>query len=470
MSDEDLELAFNGLDGETGAPLVPELDAEAVAKALRGEKLDAADHARIAAALEGDRKDTLGTAEGVDDDDLAEAGWAVVFPAGGGAETAARRKRLKDLLALREDQAGEHYREYTYEPGWGAHEFLTKNKTGYDLANPSGGKVPYYVLLVGSPEEIPFYFQSQLDRMYAVGRLHFDEPEAYARYADAVEKAESSAVSRKKRALFWGTKNKADKSTALSHRYLAEPLAKETERAFGDWSVERALGDDATKQALLDATEDAPALLFTASHGVGFASGHARQAREQGALVCQDWPGPVLAAGQPITPAMLFAASDLAEANVAGAMAFLFACYGMGTPSRDTFAERVKAAATIAPSPFLSALPMALLGHAKGSALAVIAHVDRAWSTSFKWGGNRDQHEAIRSVVHALMKRRRVGAAMEYMGQRCMQLETAYKDERDAVDHGRDPRPEVEASLALGSKDAFRYALLGDPAVKLALR
>jgi hypothetical protein len=43
--------------------------------------------------------------------------------------------------------------------------------------------VPYYVLIVGSPERIPFSFQFDLSAQWLVGRLYFDDIADYGRYA-----------------------------------------------------------------------------------------------------------------------------------------------------------------------------------------------------------------------------------------------------------------------------------------------
>ena len=54
-------------------------------------------------------------------------------------------------------------------------------------------KLPYYVMLVGSPEQIPFEFQYLLGVEYAVGRLSFDDATDYARYANSTIAYESGA-------------------------------------------------------------------------------------------------------------------------------------------------------------------------------------------------------------------------------------------------------------------------------------
>ena len=105
-------------------------------------------------------------------------------------------------------------------------------------------------------------------------------------------------------------------------------------------------GPDATRANLLEPLHAVevgrrPAFLFTASHGLEWPNGHENQLAQQGALLCQDWPGP----GVPPRSEHCVRAADIGdEARLHGLVAFLFACHGAGTPAFDQFpADRGKA-------------------------------------------------------------------------------------------------------------------------------
>ena len=476
----DNQLFFNGINGATGAYLTPPLTTEQVAKIALGEPTGDEVHLRELKRRTQRGDAHFGVRAGVDPSDLAQAGWGVIF-AHGDPQIDAIREALTELLLQRQAQAGERYREFVdeeaYRAGESKDDFLSRHGAGPGPVNPK--VMPYYLLIVGSPEQIPFHFQYQLDVQHAVGRLHFETLDAYETYARGVVEQEmrGSTPDRPPRAVFFGTQNLDDPATILSSSQLVMPLAAELADDHPTWTIERVPPSEATKARLLELlggqVDQTPALLFTASHGMGFPRGDARQLAQQGALLCQDWPGP--AQWQRDIPQDFYvAADDISDgARVDGLIAFHFACYGAGTPRLDDFAQvGLQERTQIAPHAFLSRLPQRLLGHPGGGALAAIGHVERAWGYSFQWpsegmsGG--PQVEAFRSALHEMMVGKPVGAALEYLNERYAELSTELTRELDDIKFGKRVDDLKLAGMWTANNDARSYVILGDPAVRLA--
>jgi hypothetical protein len=463
--------SFNGIDASTGEYFFPEVSAERVCRIARGERVNR-EHEEDLEWWARHNEEGLGTAEGIDPMNLAEAGWGVIFARD--ADPAVR-EALGELFDYRKSQATEksecYYQEYSgsergYAHGQSKIGFLSQYGAAFSPADPE--YVPYYLLIVGDPEAIPYSFQYQLDVQYAVGRIHFQTPDEYANYARSVVAAERGGVAGPRRAVFFGVDH--DRVTRLSARDLVEPLAERLAEARRDWEIQTLTGAEATKGQLahLLGGDDTPALLFTASHGLAFRRGDPRQMERQGALICQDWAGP---GSGPVGPEHCFAADDLPEdARLRGLIAFHFACFSAGTPQVDNFSFQSESSPEpLAPAAFVSRLPQRMLGRPDG-ALAVIGHVERAWGCSFKWPGAGRQIEVFRSVMERLTKGCPVGAAVEYINARYAELSTALThlmtEERE---NGYVSRPEELSNLWIANNDARGYVVVGDPAVRLAV-
>lgn len=471
MSTEDL-LVFNGIDANTGQYLIPPVSQEAISKAALGESWDENQFNELKNRHEKATEKRYALRAGLDAQNLSEAGWGVVFPGGWDLQVQQSvRDALSELLEHRREQAGGLYREFIGPDAPTRIEskdaFLLRFGATPGLVDPT--HVPYYLLLVGDPVSMPYQFQFELSVSYAVGRIYFDTLQEYAQYARSVVTAEKGSVSLKRKAVFFGPSSPDDKSTQLSAELLVKPLANYLNGTFADWQVEHILPEDSTKARLsrLLGGEETPALLFTASHGLGYPSGDERQKLYQGALLCQDWPGPREHLGE-LGRDMFLAAEDIdSQANLLGMVGFHFACYGAGTPEIEHFAiPGVRKAKMLAPRPFLSALPQRMLAHPRGGALAVVGHVDRAWSYSFQWGGEDAQTVTFESLLYKLLKGQTVGSALEDLALRYAEFATMLSS-RIYDAEIRKPDTMEMARLWTGHNDARGYALLGDPAVHL---
>jgi hypothetical protein len=470
MIDEEKLLWFNGLDGRQGSYLLPPAPPRQLADLARGITDDRARVRELQAwVARGEGKARRGLKEGLDPGKLEEAGWGVIFASS--ADIAPLREALAPLLDLRRAQAGKKserfFRELAGDDGYRDGEskvaFLARHGAGPGPADPE--KVPYYLLLVGDPEAIPFWFQYQLDVQYAVGRLCFDEIEDYRRYAESVVAAETGAGARRPRACFFAPANPGDPVSGSTSAHLARPVADGL-RGQPGWEVETLLGEEATHGRLAGLLDDAPAVLFAACHGLGFAAGDPWQKDRQGALVCQDWPGP----GPGIQREHYFTAEDVGEkASVHGLVAFCFACYGAGTPQWDELVREGQGPRReLSSGPFLSRLPQRLLSHPRGGALAVIGHVDRAWGFSLVWPGAGPQTGVFDSTLKGLLAGKPVGWAMEFFNQRYAELASDLASEVESLGFGKKPDETVLADLWTASHDARNYTIIGDPAVRVA--
>jgi hypothetical protein len=413
----------------------------------------------------------------IDPNKLEEAGWGIIFPKG---VDPAVRAALEPLIEHRRKQVGDPrlFKVFDgtagYQPADSVVAWLSRFNAGLAVVDPLVG-VPLYLTVVGSPEEIPFEFQYLLDTYWSVGRLCFETPAEYRAYATGVIAYETaSTLPHGKRVAVFSVRNPGDRATALLMNQVAAPLVEGTgtSKPLGErqgFQRQPFLAEEATKEnltALLQgkAPGGPPALLFTGSHGVGFAASDPGQRAKQGAILCQDW------SGGPIGPSQYFAAADLpADAQVSGLIHFFFACYGGGCPKFDTYSRSADGSPKqITAGPMVARLPQKMLA---SGALAVVAHIDRAWSYSFQVGRSAPQIQEFRDVMVRVMKGERIGQCTDQFNLRWTVLSAELADtlrQQQVL-----PGQVSDAALAnrwVARDDSRNYVTLGDPAVRLRVQ
>lgn len=469
---EDAPVPF-GVNADTGQPLNRLTDE--IIRDLLGQKAEATPETDALSNRGNPANISFATEGGVDPSDLAQAGWGIIYAPGVGQ---AIKDALAPLIEHRKSQA-QPCKIFDgsdgYRPGDSANDWLKRRNVRMDVVDPENG-VPFYLLLVGSPDELPFEFQYSLDLYWAAGRLWFETPDEFRRYAESVVRYETAAsVPTSRQGAIFATEHDFDDATQLFMRQVAKPLAEGENGGMSVWkrqnfALQTLLGTRATKAALIDVlrgqTRPTPALLVSGSHGVQFAQGDARQLAVQGAIVCQDWvrSGPMKADD------WLAAADVPDDARLQGMMHFLFACYGGGCTRFDDFDRLNKAPRQIADKPFLARLPQRLLGHPNGGALAVLAHVERAWAYSFQGQRGGSQVQGFRDVIGRLLGGQRIGQATDMFNLRWAAIATDLSDLQADVARGVDVPLRKLGNLWVARDDARNFIVLGDPAVRLRVK
>jgi len=424
-----------------------------------------------------------------DANDLTQAGWGIIFASDADP---AIQAQLQPLIDLRRSQVKDPLLCKVFsgstgvQPGQTAASWAQQRGVSLDTpVDPSRG-LPYYLLIVGSPDRISFEFQAALKSQWAVGRLHFDNLEDYGRYARAVVQYEdpSFTPAQSKSSAIWVTRNPGDLATAMLsgavlQDFLPPGVPLGSKKGF---LLNAFVNEKATKSQLIEILRGnvpggAPAVIFTGCHGCDYTGADSdTQRRLQGSFLTQEWV--------PKTPANSsnqFSADDIpADAKLLGTVGFLFACFSGACPAENSYYfNQDGSPVKISPQPMIARLPQVLLSRGM---LAAIAHIDLAFPYAFQDVNGTPQMEAVRSPLQQIMVGRRTGLAADILtsiwNTRAANLGILQGAARPALATPAQsagaaaPSPAVKAvaRMTIARDDARNYIVLGDPATQLRVR
>ncbi len=319
-------------------------------------------------------------------------GWGLVLPArpGSGADlsraddvpepigrlAAARSLTGKPLVLRHRPGDFDHLYRY-YDGETRPHQLPT---TGDGPRGAGRGELPYYLLLAGSPAELPWDLQLQLNHVAFTGRLDLDQHGA-GNYVDMALGGWASAAIDSTSPLMWAVQHQPGDITWLMRQGLAE-------RALAAWRTDPQIGDravglrdgDATCAGLTAALgERRPGVVVTTSHGM------------TGSDSDPAWDGGTLGRLVDADHALLDPDRLLADWSPDGVVWYALACCSAGGSGRNQFdgllepdsraARAVERVAGL--GPVSAELPRALLGAAR-PARAFIGHVEPAFDWTLR--------------------------------------------------------------------------------------
>jgi hypothetical protein len=419
--------------------------------------------------------------------------WGVVAPAGPAGDR--MLEAIAPLIRLREREQDAPARVYRVAAGMSAAEASRWREREYLFDGTPEEERPRYLLLLGDLDEVSIEFQHVLGSEALVGRAHFSTEDGapdlrrFEAYAHKVVRFAQREPTGAASPMLFFTASDQTAATSIAHTSLVSPCISLAQKLGASESslldVREAECSDAGVRGLLDAAAAAEqGVLLSVSHGLGaprrgWASA-AQQRAKQGALS--------MGSGEVLSAEALQGARFLP-----GGMWFCLACFGAGTPRESAFhrwlsvlAERgayegrpsdvLRSLPKPGERPFVAALPQAALANPEGP-LAVIGHVDLAWTYSFvDEASGESRASRIFSVLKALSRRSRAGVAMSALARHYRAANEDLMANHEADLTARPPGAAAGEDAArrahtwMRRNDLRGYVLLGDPAARLPPR
>lgn len=402
-----------------------------------------------------------------------KVGWGVVL-----AEGAKIPAPLEELIKRRKGPVFRYVKNWEYEL------ILLRN---YDAskdidinAAPRGVAVdalPQYLLIYGSPADVPWRLQYVLNANRCVGRLHLTE-KPLENYVNALLTGDWSkgsaprAATNPNCAVVWAVDHGGGDITALMRNAIAAPLVEELrnddQMGAGTRFLDGSVTPVETKGLITTLASERPGLVVTTSHGM-------TGPLEDKTAMLRDLGLPVDAAGKPL------AARDLLEQwRPAGSIWYAHACCSAGGDRESSFSDLVdresiagKVLAGVASlGAQIAPLPTQMLGH-EAPLRAFIGHVEPTfdWTLQQPATGQFLTANIIEALYGQMYVRkgdveRPVGFAFREWYGRTNGLRSQYDKAYRAFNSGA----EVEGmllALQLAARDVESTVILGDPTVAM---
>lgn len=406
-----------------------------------------------------------------------DIGWGLILPEKEGlapadlATGADAPEAIRKLLADRADSPVLRYRP---DLGSGHLRRYYADRPAQDLsvqATPAGirdGRIPRYLLIYASPDEVPWKLQYALNMSRYVGRLDLTGA-ALDNYVAALRTDWSGQSCDPCAPVVWSVDHGSPDITSLMARALGGKLYEAFEG--DDQLVGRALlrGGDATRTKLAATLlERKPALVVTTSHGMTGPAGDPSALKAKlGALVD--------AAYEPL------GAEDLATWSPSGAIWYAHACCSAGSDAASRYGDllppdgpigKVLAEAASAAGAMTAPLARDLLGRER-PLRAFVGHVEPTFDWTLRDPANRQVvAHVLRTCLYPDLYRQGdlptpIGHALTEIYREAGSFLGALDDDLRGIDQNRSGARDWALYRQLVAMDRQTLVILGDPTVSL---